>query len=101
SSRGRHTRFSRDWSSDVCSSDLEDLGITCALILTDTEGVVLGRRHDPLGVPFWNCPTEGHDVVVKLEDAVIGGAAGVGKGWRMQIGRASCRERGEDQGHTG
>src|SRR5690606_29795735 len=22
-SRGRHTRFSRDWSSDVCSSDLE------------------------------------------------------------------------------
>src|SRR5690606_39477366 len=24
SSRRRHTRFSRDWSSDVCSSDLED-----------------------------------------------------------------------------
>src|SRR5690606_40348476 len=24
SSRGRHTRFSRDWSSDVCSSDLSD-----------------------------------------------------------------------------
>src|SRR5690606_15883145 len=23
SSRGRHTRFSRDWSSDVCSSDLQ------------------------------------------------------------------------------
>src|SRR5690606_21589905 len=23
-SRRRHTRFSRDWSSDVCSSDLED-----------------------------------------------------------------------------
>src|SRR5690606_39696881 len=22
-SRGRHTRFSRDWSSDVCSSDLD------------------------------------------------------------------------------
>src|SRR5690606_40592117 len=26
SSRRRHTRFSRDWSSDVCSSDLEKLG---------------------------------------------------------------------------
>src|SRR5690606_5022630 len=26
SSRGRHTRFSRDWSSDVCSSDLPDSG---------------------------------------------------------------------------
>src|SRR5690606_39297288 len=25
SSRRRHTRFSRDWSSDVCSSDLLDL----------------------------------------------------------------------------
>src|SRR5690606_40069763 len=25
SSRRRHTRFSRDWSSDVCSSDLKDL----------------------------------------------------------------------------
>src|SRR5690606_39761440 len=24
SSRRRHTRFSRDWSSDVCSSDLEE-----------------------------------------------------------------------------
>src|SRR5690606_39484645 len=27
SSRGRHTRFSRDWSSDVCSSDLEAAGL--------------------------------------------------------------------------
>src|SRR5690606_41179968 len=26
SSRRRHTRFSRDWSSDVCSSDLEIAG---------------------------------------------------------------------------
>src|SRR5690606_39381971 len=26
SSRRRHTRFSRDWSSDVCSSDLNGLG---------------------------------------------------------------------------
>src|SRR5690606_40052061 len=25
-SRRRHTRFSRDWSSDVCSSDLEPTG---------------------------------------------------------------------------
>src|SRR5690606_41099973 len=27
SSRGRHTRFSRDWSSDVCSSDLTCFGL--------------------------------------------------------------------------
>ncbi|MFL6246467.1 MAG: acyl-CoA dehydrogenase [Thermoanaerobaculia bacterium] len=60
----------------------EDLGITCALVPTNTPGVVIGRRHDPLTVPFYNCPTQGHDVVVPI-DAVVGGEAGCGKGWRM------------------
>ena len=58
-------------------------GITCALIPTDTAGVVLGRRHDPLGVPFYNCPTTGRDVIVPLEEAIIGGAGGAGRGWLM------------------
>lgn len=61
----------------------EDLGITCALIPAKTPGVVLGRRHDPLTIPFYNCPTQGTDVVVSLEDAVVGGAAGCGQGWSM------------------
>ena len=52
----------------------EDVGITCALIPSSTDGVVLGKRHDPLGVPFYNCPTEGHDVEVKLDEVVIGGS---------------------------
>ena len=43
---------------------------------------MVGDRHDPLGVPFYNCPTEGHNVVVTL-DAVIGGEKGVGRGWKM------------------
>jgi acyl-CoA dehydrogenase len=60
----------------------EDVGITCALIPTDTPGVVIGRRHDPLGTPFYNCPTQGHDVVVPIE-AVVGGVSGCGVGWRM------------------
>jgi len=60
----------------------EDLGITAALIPSDTEGVVLGKRHDPLGVPFYNCPTRGHDVIVPI-DAIIGGEDGAGNGWRM------------------
>lgn len=60
----------------------EDLGITCALIPSNTPGVVIGRRHDPLTIPFHNCPTQGHDVVVDI-DAVVGGAEGCGKGWLM------------------
>ena len=60
----------------------EDVGITCALIPSKTQGVVIGRRHDPLGTPFYNCPTQGKDVVVPL-DAVVGGKDGCGKGWLM------------------
>jgi acyl-CoA dehydrogenase len=60
----------------------EELGITCALIPRETPGVVADERHDPLGVPFINGPTQGHDVFVPL-DFIIGGAANAGKGWRM------------------
>ncbi len=36
-----------------------------------------------MGIPFHNCPTEGHDVVVKAEEAIIGGLARAGHGWQM------------------
>jgi acyl-CoA dehydrogenase len=57
-------------------------GITCALVPSKTPGVVLGRRHDPLGTPFYNCPTQGHDVVVSI-DTIVGGIEGAGRGWKM------------------
>jgi acyl-CoA dehydrogenase len=60
----------------------EDLGITCALIPSTTAGIVQGRRHDPLGVPFVNSPLQGSDVVISM-DAIIGGNEGIGKGWTM------------------
>lgn len=60
----------------------EDLGITCALIPSDTKGVKLGRRHDPLGVPFYNCPIDGEDVEIPV-DYIIGGREQAGNGWRM------------------
>jgi acyl-CoA dehydrogenase len=60
----------------------EDVGITCALIPAKTPGVVLGRRHDPMGIPFYNCPTQGKDVVVSV-DQIIGGIEGAGNGWKM------------------
>ena len=59
------------------------LGITCALIPSNATGVRLGRRHDPLGCSFFNCPINGVDVEVSVEDCVIGGAEGVGRGWGM------------------
>ena len=59
-----------------------EYGITCALIPTSTSGVEVGRRHDPLGVPFMNGPTTGKDVFVPL-DFIIGGAKGAGQGWMM------------------
>ncbi|MFT4647118.1 MAG: acyl-CoA dehydrogenase [Glaciecola sp.] len=60
----------------------EEVGITCALVPTNLPGVILGQRHDPMGVPFFNCPTQGEDVIVSL-DAIIGGPAGAGRGWLM------------------
>lgn len=61
----------------------EDLGITVALVPSKLPGVVLGKRHDPLGVPFYNCPTQGKDVVVDAEEAIVGGLQNAGKGWGM------------------
>jgi acyl-CoA dehydrogenase len=60
----------------------EDVGITCALIPTHTPGVTQNRRHDPMGVPFYNSPLEGHDVVVSIEQ-IIGGVSQAGQGWKM------------------
>lgn len=59
-----------------------DRGITCALISRDLPGVQIGQHHDPMGVPFANGPIVGHDVFVPL-DAIIGGVAQAGHGWRM------------------
>src|SRR5690606_40327810 len=43
SSRRRHTRFSRDWSSDVCSSDLEALAQVKAIALDKTRTITYGN----------------------------------------------------------
>src|SRR5690606_40009130 len=43
SSRRRHTRFSRDWSSDVCSSDLT--------FTLSNFGTLFGRYANPIVVP--------------------------------------------------
>lgn len=69
---------------DHLLGEQEDLGITCALIPTDIEGVITGRRHFPLNVPFQNGPTQGNEVFVPL-DFIIGGPEMAGQGWRMLV----------------
>ena len=61
---------------------VEDIGITCALLPRETPGMIIGSRHDPMGVPFQNGPISGDDVFVPL-DYIIGGTDGAGNGWRM------------------
>ncbi len=60
----------------------EELGITCALIPTDHDGVDIGRRHHPLDIAFQNGPNWGEDVFIPM-DWIIGGRDQAGNGWRM------------------
>ena len=69
---------------DHLIGDVDDYGITAALIPTHLPGVETGQRHNPLTVPFQNGPTRGKDVFVPL-DYIIGGAEMAGKGWKMLV----------------
>ncbi len=67
---------------DKLLGDKEDLGITCALVPTQTPGVNIGRRHLPLNAVFQNGPNSGNEVFMPL-DWIIGGREYAGKGWMM------------------
>ena len=67
---------------DHLLGEIEELGITVALIPTDHPGVVHGNRHIPMGMAFMNGPTQGNDVFIPL-DWIIGGVDYAGKGWQM------------------
>src|SRR5688572_25799103 len=70
---------------DHLLSEKSDLGITCALVPTNTPGVNIGRRHMPLNAAFQNGPNSGKDVFMPL-DWIIGGPEYAGKGWMMLMG---------------
>ncbi len=59
-----------------------DIGITFALVPSDTPGIEVGNRHFPLNCPFQNGPVRGQDVFVPVS-MVIGEEQGVGRGWSM------------------
>src|SRR5436190_23554823 len=94
SSRRRHTRSLCDWSSDVCSSDLgRDRS---PLRRRRTEPTALdepGQRQDPDAVG------SGRGRRVHHRQTLAGGQPERGEHQcrgPSEIGRASCRERGED-----
>jgi len=69
---------------DGLVGDKKDLGISVALVPSNTPGLEIGTRHIPLNVPFHNGPVRGKDVFVPL-DTLVGGIDMAGHGWRMLI----------------
>lgn len=67
---------------DHLLGDQEELGISCALITANTQGISIGRHHNPFTAVFPNGPIQGKDVLIPLEN-LIGGAQMVGQGWKM------------------
>src|SRR5690606_39661176 len=88
SSRSRHTRFSRDWSSDVCSSDL----CNCA-IQGDDILLIEDTQHDK---KFSTHPYVTGDPHIRFYAGVplkTHYNQRIGTLCLIEIGRASCRER--------
>src|SRR5690606_40154986 len=92
SSRRRHTRFSRDWSSDVCSSDLSTLAYFVEKLrnIPEGDGTLLDHSLILYGSNMGNSNQHLH---YDVPHVLIGGASGRLKG---EIGRASCRDREEN-----
>src|SRR5699024_11527812 len=98
------TRSKRDWSSDVCSSDLD---IAAGLLqgdelpaLNDPTRMAVGRRDDELAV-LGLLGTGERQLVLVLDDrAAALRQDSFADSWRQwgQIGRASCRARAEGRG---
>src|SRR5207253_6795869 len=97
SSRRRHTRWPRDWSSDVCSSDLSRAlvaalgdGLRAAGLPEDAIQLVPTRDRAAVGMML--TMSGAIDVIVPR-----GGKSLIDRVQR-EIGRASCRESGEVAG---
>jgi acyl-CoA dehydrogenase len=67
---------------DHLLGEVEDHGITVALVPSNLPGIVHKNLHDPLSIPFINGPTTGKGVFLPL-DFIIGGPEMAGQGWRM------------------
>ncbi|MEH6455585.1 MAG: acyl-CoA dehydrogenase [Cocleimonas sp.] len=70
--------------SDDIERDGDHIGITVALIPTDTAGIDIGKRHFTLNATFMNGPNWGKDVFIPM-DYLIGGVEKAGMGWKMLV----------------
>src|SRR5690606_40846080 len=101
----RHTRFSRDWSSDVCSSDL----IYSSGFKDFDETYVLGDLRHLQRLNQWESNEAGHFEVFVTDysklnqtfNQVYQNTPSLLNVVTVEIGRASCRERVETSEHTG
>src|SRR5690606_40050248 len=101
----RHTRFSRDWSSDVCSSDLTStIGlplerprpIRVELREIAAAGPIPVRRAGGAALPtVFNAWGQKPGVDLEMATFPVEGAG------QVQIGRASCRERAQKSSDAG
>src|SRR5206468_7486731 len=95
--RRRHTRSDRDWSSDVCSSDLK--GEAIAEIAAMKEAGIVAVSDDGKPIATAKLARQVMDYCASLDLPVIEHSEDVslaaGAVMREEIGRASCRERRE------
>src|SRR5690606_39459916 len=76
SSRRRHTRFSRDWSSDVCSSDLVPApghsdGMQMVVVETGGRPIIIGGDVAVWFGEFDEPPTEGRKRILALDPELV------------------------------
>src|SRR5699024_11997575 len=94
----RHTRSKRDWSSDVCSSDLPKILLAdepVAALDPASSGAVISLLEQICREDNLTVISSLHQVQLAIDfaDRIVGLQAG--KVGFDQIGRASCRERVE------
>src|SRR5690606_39868621 len=93
----RHTRFSRDWSSDVCSSDLslEALGYWPLPAEAEPAPAPAGEAAaaGPAREPAVEVTAEAGDTAATVAAFIDRAPAASKAGDEAEIGRASCRER--------
>src|SRR5690606_40954336 len=97
----RHTRFSRDWSSDVCSSDLSFLKLSGGPPAAKPISVkVRADDFDELraAAAALKQAVAAIPGARDVTDNDVAGRAELNLRVDVEIGRASCRERGEARG---